>query len=341
MKKLLSVLLVVAMVFAFVGCTATPAAETAATEADAAAAATEAVAEATAEPTATADDQCFIGLAMHNQTETWAVAFADAFKAAAEAAGCKVAVTDANATASNQVSQIEDLVTQGIDVLVVLPADYTALGSALKTAYDAGVKIVDADSKVVEADQSMVSCFVTADCYAGGYAIGEYLADKLEENAVIGALNYKQLSVIADRFTGLSDALTAKGRTDVTIVEKDCTDLSAIASYTEDLLTANPTISAFVCLNDNTALSCYGAAKQLGYPDVMVFGFDGSPAGKQSISAGEMTGSMVYSPIDMANASFTAAYGIWKGDAVEQETTVKMWMINTDNIAQYDLTTWS
>ena len=35
---------------------------------------------------------------------------------------------------ANQVSQIEDLVTQGIDVLVVLPADYTALGSALKTA---------------------------------------------------------------------------------------------------------------------------------------------------------------------------------------------------------------
>lgn len=163
MKKLLSVLLVLAMIVAFVGCSAKPAAEQEATTADAQAAAIEAVAEATAEPAA--DDQCFIGLAMHNQTETWAVAFADAFKAAAEAAGCKVAVTDANATASNQVSQIEDLVTQGIDVLVVLPADYTALGSALKTAYDAGVKIVDADSKVVEADQSMVSCFVTADCY--------------------------------------------------------------------------------------------------------------------------------------------------------------------------------
>ena len=339
MKKLLSVLLVLTMIVAFAGCSAKPAAEEAATVADAEAAATEAVAEATAAPTA--DDQCFIGLAMHNQTETWAVAFADAFKAAAEAAGCKVAVTDASSTASNQVSQIEDLVTQGIDVLVVLPADYTALGSALKTAYDAGVKIVDADSKVVEADQSMVSCFVTADCYKGGYAIGEYLADKLEPNAVIGALNYKQLSVIADRFVGLADALKDKGRTDVTIVEKDCTDLSAIASYTEDMLTANPTISAFVCLNDNTALSCYGAAKQLGYPDVMVFGFDGSPAGKQSISAGEMTGSMVYSPIDMANASFKAAYAIWSGAAFDKETTVEMWMINPENIATFDLTNWS
>lgn len=150
MKKFLSILLVMAMIFAFVGCTAQTTEES--TQTDESAATTEATdtTEATTE-----DDQLFIGLAMHNQTETWAVAFADAFKAAAEAAGCKVAVTDANATASNQVSQIEDLVTQGIDVLVVLPADYTALGNALKTAYDAGVKIVDADSKVDEADQSI------------------------------------------------------------------------------------------------------------------------------------------------------------------------------------------
>lgn len=334
MKKLLPLLLALVMVLVLTACTANttvaPTQASVATESPSGA----------AEP-ASVDDQCFIGLAMHNQTETWAVAFADAFKEAAEAAGCEVAVTDANATASNQVSQIEDLVTRGIDVLVVLPADYTALGNALKTANEAGVKIVDADSKVVEADQSLVSCCVTADCYAGGYAIGEYLSDKLEQNAVIGGLNYKQLSVIADRFVGLADALKDKGRTDVIIVEKDCTDLSAIASYTEDLLTSNPEITTFVCLNDNTALSCYGACKQLGRTDIMVFGFDGSPAGKQSIAADEMTGSMVYSPIDMAKASFDAAYAIWHDDAYDKETSVDMWMINTENIGQFDLENWS
>lgn len=46
----------------------------------------------------------------------------------------------------------------------------------------------------------------------------------------------------------------------------------------------------------------------MGYEDIMVFGFDDSPAGKRSIADGDMTGSMVYSPIDMAKASFNAAY---------------------------------
>ena len=290
---------------------------------------------------ADADKEITIGLAMHNQTETWAVQFKDSFVAAAEAAGCKVSVTDANSTASNQVSQIEDLVAQGVDALVVLPADYTALGNALKTAADAGIPVVNCDSKVAEEDQQYISCFITADCYGGGVTCGEYLAEKLPENAVIGGLNYPQLSVIADRFVGLADALKDAGRDDVTIIEKDCTDLSAIASYTEDMLMANPEIIGFVCLNDNTALSCYGACAQLGREDCIVIGFDGSPAGKQSIADHQMTGSMVYSPIDLANAGFKAAYAIITGGEYEKETQVPMWMINTDNIGDFDLESWS
>lgn len=289
---------------------------------------------------ACAEEQPFIGLAMHNQTETWTVQFAQTFVAAAEAAGCKVTVTDANATASNQVAQIEDMTVQGIDVLVVCPADYTALGNALKTATEAGVKVVNADSKVVEDDQHMISCFLTADNYKGGYDLGVHLAGVLEENAVLGALNYKVISAIADRFDGLAAALKDQGREDVKIVEKDCTDLSAIASYTEDLLIANPDICGFVCLNDNTALSCYGACAQLGYKDALVIGFDGSPAGKQSIAATEMYASMVYSPVDMATASFNAAFAIAKGEEVELDTKVPMWMINRENIGEFDVNSW-
>lgn len=282
-----------------------------------------------------------IGLAMHNQSETWAVQFADSFKEAAEAAGATVSVTDANSVAASQVSQIEDLVSQGINVLVVLPADYTALGQALQAAKDAGVKVVNADSKVDEADQDLVDCFVTADAYKGGVTCGEYLAENLADGAKLGTLNYSVLSVIADRFVGLKDALDDAGRTDVTIVEKDCTDLSAIASYTEDLLTSNPDISAFVCLNDNSALACYGMCKQMDHADIAVIGFDGSPAGKQSIAAGEMTGTMVYSPVDLAKASCDAAMKLANGESVEKDTMIEMWMINRDNIDEQDLDNWT
>ena len=107
------------------------------------------------------------------------------------------------------------------------------------------------------------------------------------------------------------------------------------------MLMANPEIIGFVCLNDNTALSCYGACAQLGREDCIVIGFDGSPAGKQSIADHQMTGSMVYSPIDLANDGFKAAYAIITGGEYEKETQVPMWMINTDNIGDFDLESWS
>ena len=289
---------------------------------------------------AMAEDTLRIGLSMHNQTADWAVQFKDTFLALGEENGIDVVWNDANSVAADQVNNIDDLLAQDIDVLVVVPADYTALGQALAAAKDLGVKVVNADSKVVEEDQQYVDCFVTADCYEGGKTCGKYLAEFFPEGATIGGLNYPQIAVIADRFTGTQDGWNELGRDDLVLIDKTCTDLNAIATYTEDMLMANPEIAGFVCLNDNTALSCYAACVQLDRPDCVVIGFDGSPAAKQSIANGEMTATLVYSPVDMATYSFDAAAKLAKGEEAEQEVKVDMWMINPDNIAERDLENW-
>ena len=289
---------------------------------------------------AMAEDGLRIGLAMHNQTADWAVQFKDTFLALGEENGIDVVWNDADSVASTQVDNIDDLLAQDIDVLVVVPADYTALGQALAAAKDLGVKVVNADSKVVEEDQQYVDCFVTADCYEGGKTCGKYLAELFPEGATIGGLNYPQIAVIADRFTGTQDAWNELGRDDLILIDKTCTDLNAIATYTEDMLMANPEIAGFVCLNDNTALSCYAACAQLDRPDCVVIGFDGSPAAKQSIANGEMTATLVYSPVDLATYSFDAAAKQAKGEAPEEEVKVDMWMINPDNIGERDLENW-
>ena len=289
---------------------------------------------------AMAEDTLRIGLSMHNQTADWAVQFKDTFLALGEENGIDVVWNDANSVAATQVDNIDDLLAQDIDVLVVVPADYTALGQALAAAKELGVKVVNADSKVVEEDQQFVDCFVTADCYEGGKTCGKYLAEFFPEGATIGGLNYPQIAVIADRFTGTQDAWDELGRDDLILIDKTCTDLNAIATYTEDMLMANPEIDGFVCLNDNTALSCYAACVQLDRPDCVVIGFDGSPAAKQSIANGEMTATLVYSPVDMATYSFDAAAKLARGEEAEQEVKVEMWMTNPDNIAERDLENW-
>ena len=289
----------------------------------------------------TADDgEVLIGLAMHNQTADWAVQFKDTFLEKAAEADVEVVWNDANAVAATQVSNIEDLIAQKIDVLVVVPADYTALGQVLKTASEAGIRIVNADSKVAEEDQVYCDVFITADCYEGGRTCGEYLAEMFPDGATFGGLNYPQIQAIADRFIGTQDAWDDLGRDDLILLDKTCTDLNAIATYTEDMLMANPEIAGFICLNDNTALSCYAACVQLGRPDCVVIGFDGSPAAKQSIADGGMTASLVYSPVDIAGYAFDAANKLATGTDVPKDVQVPMWMINPENIAERDLDAW-
>lgn len=104
---------------------------------------------------------------------------------------------------------------------------------------------------------------------------------------------------------------------------------------------ANPEICGFVCLNDNTALSCYSACEQLGYTDQIIIGFDGSPAGKQSIADGQLTATMVYSPIDLANSALEVAKSVCSGGEYEKESQVDMWMISSENIEEFDLESWS
>ncbi len=346
MKKIIATMMVVCMSLSLMACannaTTAESAALAATE-------TEAAKEATAEPAkeqaatepATTAEKHLIGLAMHNQTADWAVQMKDSFlEEASKHDDVDVTWNDANATANVQVSNIEDLIAQGCEVIVVDPADYAALGQALKECEDAGVKVVNCDSRVAEEDQDKISCFITANNYNGGKTLGEYLVDMIPQGGTIGYLNYPQISAIQDRFDGINDVLKAAGRDDVTVVDKECTDLNAISTYTEDMLMANPEVSFIICLNDNTALTAWAACDQLGKGDIKVYGFDGSPAGKQSIANGQMSGSMVYSPVDLAVASFNAAYAIATGNEPNTEVDVPMWLISPENIAERDLNKW-
>lgn len=331
MKKVSALVLVFCMVFALAAC---------GNSSSSAAPVSSAPSQAAESTTPESTGDILIALSMHNQTADWAVQFKDTFLECAKEADVEVTWNDANEDAATQVNNIDDLVAQDPNALVVVPQDYTALGQALQTAYDAGIPIVNADSKVDEADQHRISSFITADCYAGGYTAGEYLADVLPEGATVGTLNYPQIAVIADRFIGMQDAFDDLGRDDIIVIEKVVTDLNAIATYTEDMLMANPEISAFLCLNDNTALSCYGTCAQMGYEDCIVIGFDGSPAAKQSIANGDMTGSLVYSPVDLAKNSFDAAYAYATGGTYEKEVQVPMWLISPENIDERDLDNW-
>ena len=60
----------------------------------------------------------------------------------AEEKGIELEVIDAKATADTQMQNIEDLITKGVDVIVMCPVDSGALATAVQKAQDAGIPVL-------------------------------------------------------------------------------------------------------------------------------------------------------------------------------------------------------
>lgn len=76
----------------------------------------------------------------------------DYFVAAAEKLDAKVYVQSADANEQKQISQIENLISRGVDVLVIVPFNATVLTNAVAEAKRAGIKVVSYDRLILNAD---------------------------------------------------------------------------------------------------------------------------------------------------------------------------------------------
>jgi ribose transport system substrate-binding protein len=116
---------------------------------------------------------------------------------------------------AEQVGLVEQMVSQGVQAIVIAPADSKALITVLKRAKEAGVLVINIDNKL-DADTlkqaGLTIPFVGPDNRAGAKAVGEVLAKKLtagDEVAIIEgattAFNGQQ------RRAGFEDAMTSAG----------------------------------------------------------------------------------------------------------------------------------
>ena len=140
-RKVAALVGAAAIVLAACGGAATPSPSAAPT----AAPTTEATAAPTAAPTEAAA-ACVVGVSWNNyQEERWAKWDEPALKTAIEAVGGKYISNDAKSSAETQASNVENLISQGATVVVVLAQDGTAIKPAVTAAIANGVPVIAYD----------------------------------------------------------------------------------------------------------------------------------------------------------------------------------------------------
>ena len=196
---------------------------------------------------------------------------------AADAAGVKLVIFNANNVPSAQNDAIETYITQKVDGIILVAIDVNGVKPAITAAKAAGIPVIAIDAQIPDGDNV---AFVGVDNTKAGEDIGKFYADYVKSEmggkakiGVVGALN----SFIQNqRLDGFKKAVTDSG-VDVTFLDTvDGQNVQETAlSASENLMTANPDMTTLYATGEPALLGAVSAVTSQGRTgDVKVFGWD-------------------------------------------------------------------
>lgn len=325
MKKLLALLLALVMVFALAACGDEPAPSG------------ESNAPASGEPAG--EGTGYIGISMPTQSlERWN-RDGQFLKEQFENAGYSAELVYSDNDVDQQVSDIQNLIASGVDLLVVAAIDGAALNTVMDEAAANDIPVIAYDRLIMNDN---VDYYVSFDNYSVGTLQGEFLVEALDlENATADAPKYIEFTAgdPADNnapffYNGAMDVLKPYLDSGVLVCRSGQTDFDAVATAQWDTNTAldraqnvlssyysgGETLNAWLCSNDSTALGVTQAVQSdyAGDNTVIITGQDGDVANLKNIVDGLQAMTVYKAVANEADATLDLAIAILAGDPVDQ-----------------------
>ena len=276
-----------------------------------------------------------IGLSMHFMRDDYAIAFRDAFQKVCKQEGIPVIVTDGAANASKQLADLESLLTQKVDVLVIIPWDEKAVLRPIARANGMEIPVV----AVTNIPGAKVNATVDGGDRANGRAAGKLLVEKLGARGKIALLDIPvSMWRIQERVDGLREALN---ETDIQIVvhQKVDTDEKAMRAVA-DILAAHPDLGGIFATFSNQILGTAAALRSVGRKDVVLTGIDADRAIIKMIRAGWVTGTAAQFPRDQGTKAAQAAVALVRGKPVKELYSVPTKIVDYDNAPRMQEVIW-
>jgi len=203
-----------------------------------------------------------VGLSLPTQQEERWVRDRDAMMAEAKKVGVDLRVQISNADAAKQVAQCENLLSQGIKVLILAPHDATSASTIIDKAVKSGVKVISYDRLVLDSPADYY--YLSFDNVKVGELQGEWLTKRVPKGSYVvlsGAPTDNNAKLFKEGAMKFVKPLADKG--DVKIVfeqaVKDWAPAEAQKLCEQALTAAGNKVDAVLAPNDGTAGGCIQA----------------------------------------------------------------------------------
>ena len=230
-----------------------------------------------------------------------------------KAAGYDVELTYSDNETDRQVNDIQNLISDGVNLLVVAAIDGEALNTVMDEAADAGIPVIAYD-RLIKSDA--VSYYISFDNYTVGTLQGQYVIDTLDlDNA--GDKTYNIEFTAGDPadnnagyfFNGAYDTLKWDTQTALERMQ------NILASYYAD----GTQLDVALCSNDSTALGVTQAIESdyAGKNAVLITGQDGDEANLANIVDGKQSMTVYKAVANEAVVTLDLAEAMLKGDTID------------------------
>ena len=305
MKKLvLSFVLLAALVFNLTACQSQPA--------------------ATEEPAAEeAAGAAKIGLVVSTLNNPFFVSLKEGAEQKAKDMGMELVVLDSQNDPAQELANVEDLLTQGVSLILINPTDSDAVGNAIIAANNKNVPVVTLDRG---ANQGEVVSHIASDNVAGGVMAGEHIVSLLGgKGKVVELEGIAGTSAARDRGQGFNDAIAG---TKIEVVAKQVADFDRTQglSVMENILQAQPEIDAVFAHNDEMALGAQKAIEASGR-EIIIVGFDATDDAVAAVKEGKMSATVAQQPSLIGELGVETAKKILDGESVEDFVPVDLQLV--------------
>jgi len=193
---------------------------------------------------------------------------------------------------SGQIAIVEQMIAEGVDALVMAPADSKALVPVCQRAREAGIVVVNIDNRLdagVLAERGLRIPFVGPDNARGARLVAEHLAGTLEPGDPVAILEGVPSAFNAiERTRGFEEALRGAG-VEVVASQSGSWETGKANQVASALITEHPELKALLCANDSMALGAVAALRAAGRArDVKVVGYDNISAVRELLLDGRV-----------------------------------------------------
>ncbi|MDO4901425.1 multiple monosaccharide ABC transporter substrate-binding protein [Actinomyces sp.] len=294
-----------------------------------------------------------IGVAMPTKSSERWIKDGDNIKAQLEKLGYNVDLQFAEDDIPTQTNQIDNMITRGVNLLIIAPIDGTALSGQLDSAGEAGIPVISYDRLI--RDNENVSYYTSFDNYDVGTQMGTSLLigmgilDAEGNDAGLSPDKPYNIELFGGSpddnnspffFTGAMDVIQPYIDAGVIVVKSGQTNFDTVATMRWDAATAQSRMDNLITSTysdgsrvdgvlsplDSMSIGILGALKGAGYgsdaqPYPTVTGQDAEIAGIKSIQAGEQYSTIFKDTRELADAAVQMAVAVLSGQEPEVNDT--------------------